>query len=102
MKRFYHKLSKPEKIIFLILTIPLPTIISAFVGFSLGMYAINFIPDQCVTEGISTICQNPFNFLGLIGWEGTTALGLIVGAIVFPVIYLMLLFRSESKNNFNS
>ena len=97
MKQFYNKLSKQKKIIFLILTIPLSILIGGVIGFSMGMYAINFIPDQCVTEGISTICQNPFNFMGLIGWEGTSALGLIAGAIISVVLYMMILFRPGSK-----
>ncbi len=100
MKNFYHKLSKPKKIIFLILTIPLVTLIGAVIGFMLGMYAINFIPDQCITEGITTICQNPFKFMGLIGWEGTSAFGLISGAILSLVAFLLIILRPESKNNF--
>ena len=97
MKRFYNKLSKSKKIIFLILTIPLFALVGAIAGFMFGMSAINFIPDQCVTEGISTICQNPFEFLGLIGWEGTSALGFMTGAVIGLLAYLWILFRSESK-----
>ncbi|MDP4008711.1 MAG: hypothetical protein Q8P68_05975 [Candidatus Peregrinibacteria bacterium] len=97
MKQFYNKLSKSKKIIFLILKIQLFTLIGAIFGFILGLLAINFIPDQCVIEGISTICQNPFEFLGLIGWEGTSALGFMIGAAIGLLAYLWIFFRPESK-----
>ena len=97
MKRFYNKLSKPKKIIFLILTIPLSVLIGAATGFMIGMFATKLIPDQCKTEGVSTICQNPFEFIGLVGWEGTTALGFIAGGVLGLVIYLILILRPESK-----
>lgn len=62
----------------------------AVVGFVLGMLAINLIPDQCVTTGISTICENPIGFLGLDGYEATGVIGLLLGAIGAPAAFLII------------
>jgi hypothetical protein len=97
MNNFYKKMTRTKKIIFLILTIPLSVLIGGIVGALVGMYAINFIPDQCVVEGAATVCQNPFEFLGLVGWEGTTMLGIILGVILTLTIYLIIILRPELK-----
>lgn len=99
MKKFYNKLSKSNKIIFLVLTIPLVLVVGSIIGFTLGLYAINFIPDQCATEGVVTTCQNPFVFMGMRGYEGTSFLGLVVCALASLTAYLVVLFRPGSKNN---
>lgn len=67
----------------------------AVVGFVLGFLAINFFPDQCVTTGISTICENPVHLFGWDGYEATSVIGLIIGAIVAPGAFL---FASSRKS----
>lgn len=62
----------------------------AIAGFVLGMLAINFIPDQCVTTGISTICESPITLFGRGGYEATGPIGLVIGAIAAPVIFLLV------------
>jgi len=57
-------------------------------GFFLGLLAINFFPDQCVTTGISTICENPVHLFGWDGYEATGMIGLTLGAVLAPGLFL--------------
>jgi hypothetical protein len=67
-------------------------------GFMIGIWVINFFPDKCTTEGITTICQNSFKFMGLAGWIGTSFLGLIIGASIGLAIYFTLIHRKNLKH----
>lgn len=62
----------------------------AIVGFVLGMLAINFVPDQCVTTGISTICENPITLFGRGGYEATGPIGSVIGAIGAPLVFFLI------------
>lgn len=73
-----------------ILTAVALVIPGAIAGFVLGILAINFFPDQCVTTGISTVCENPIGFFGLDGYEATGVIGLLVGAVVAPATFLVI------------
>lgn len=61
----------------------------AIVGFVLGFLAINFFPDQCVTTGISTVCENPIHLFGWDGYEATSVIGLAIGMILAPSVFLI-------------
>lgn len=97
MKNIYTQLPKSAKFIFLLATIPLSAISGGFIGFMYGMAAINFFPDKCAKIGPDIICQNPVSFLGFIGWEGTSLLGLIIGASLALVLYIFFIIRLETK-----
>jgi hypothetical protein len=97
MKNFYNKLSKSKKIIFLTLTTPIATVIGAIAGLTIGTFAVNFIPDKCEMRGLDTICQSSFSFMGLIGWEGSMALGFIAGAAVGLLVYLTIIYRISTE-----
>lgn len=73
-----------------ILTAVALVIPGAIVGFVLGVFTINFFPDQCVTTGISTVCTNPVSLFHLDGYEATGFIGLLVGAIAAPVTFLVI------------
>lgn len=64
-------------------------LIGGLVGLFIGMLAINFIPDTCTTQGITTICGNSFTFLGAAGYNGTALLGFLIGAVIGLLVYLM-------------
>ncbi len=61
-----------------------------FAGLFLGMLAINFFPDTCTTQGITTTCGTPFEFLGFAGYNGTALLGVLIGAVIGLLGYLMI------------
>lgn len=50
-------------------------VLSLFTGFSVGMGTVNLFPDRC-SDGTC------FTFLGWVGWEATTGLGIIVGGSI--------------------
>lgn len=79
MKKFYSRLTKPKKVIFLILTGPLFVLLGSAIGFIAGMYAVNFV-------------NNEYEFLGLVGWEGTCASGFFIGFFTFLLLYLLTVF----------
>ena len=72
-----------------ILTAAALVIPGAVAGFVLGILAINFFPDQCVTTGISTICENPIHLFGWDGYEATGVIGLAIGMIFVPSVFLI-------------
>ena len=78
---------------FTILGVPVFTLVGGVIGFILGIVAINFIPDKCITQGITATCQNPFEFMGLVGWIGTSFLGLIIGALIGLASYFVFTRR---------
>jgi len=96
MKNFYSQLPTSAKFIFLLATIPLSAIVGGIIGFLYGLAAVNFIPDNC-SQGIHTVCQNPFEFLGFVGWEGTALLGLICGAGLTLIVYLIIIIKWQRK-----
>lgn len=81
------------KKLFTILGAPISALVGGGIGFMLGIGAINFIPDKCTTQGITTICQNPFEFIGLVGWMGTSTLGLFIGVLIGLAGYFIFFHR---------
>lgn len=99
MQKFYSSLSTSKKIILIAFTLPLFTLLGGSIGFICGLFAINFIPDVCTIQGIMTGCRNPFEFNGLVGWEGTSLLGLYIGITLFFILYLCCIVRWELHNH---
>ena len=97
MKKFYHKLSKLNKIIFLILTIPIFVLVGSAVGLVLGMLVINISPDKCTTVGITTTCGNTVEFLGFSGYSLTGFVGALIGATAMFLWYVYLVFGWKKK-----
>ncbi len=69
--------------------------VGSIVGFMAGFYAINFFDKPCVINGSIEVCQksSAFKFLGLVGWEATSLVGLFVGFFIALSVYLYFTFR---------
>jgi hypothetical protein len=65
------------------LTIPL----GAVLGVILGLIATTFIPVCCNSHG----CHSCLEFNGMVGYEASAYIGLLLGAISAPVLYTLLL-----------
>lgn len=61
------------------------------------MFAINFFPDTCVTQGITTTCGSSFEFLGQTGYFGTALFGAMIGSVLALAGYVFVLARWENK-----
>ena len=84
MLKWLQNLSKTKKLAFFISTITLSIPIGAAFGFFIGLVSITFIPSCCNDTG----CQSCLEFNGLIGYEASGILGLWLGAILIPLIYI--------------
>lgn len=102
MKKLYFALSKPRKIVLLSIIIPLSVLFGWIVGWILGLYAINFFPEKCVTQGMTTTCGNSFEFLGQSGYLGTSLLGALIGSILVIAGYVFVIVRWEKQKSRSS
>jgi len=91
----YYRLSKIQKIIFLVTTIPFSAIIGGISGFILGLMSITFVPTCCSDSG----CHSCFEFLGLRGYEGTSALGFWIGVFLAVAVYVSFIIYFEIKKH---
>lgn len=74
----------------LILSIP----IGAIFGLILGLISTTFIPMCCNDNG----CHNCLVFRGMVGYEATAYIGIIAGAIIFPLLLLFIyIYRIRIK-----
>ncbi len=96
MFQFYHKLSKPKKLLFLIVTIPLSALIGAIGGLFLGLIATTFIPMSCGDTG----CHNSFELNGMVGYEATGFIGFWVGMILAPIFYIFFVLSLGKKTKY--
>ncbi|MFA6198310.1 MAG: hypothetical protein WC734_04135 [Patescibacteria group bacterium] len=97
MRKYYSKLSKINKTIFLVLTIPIFVLVGSVVGLVLGMLVINLFPDKCTTVGITTVCGNTGELLGFSGYSLTAFVGVLIGAIAMFLWYGYLVFGWKKK-----
>ncbi|MDO8676481.1 MAG: hypothetical protein Q7K16_02415 [Candidatus Azambacteria bacterium] len=86
-----------KKIIFFLLESAIFILGGGFIGFTCGFIFNEFIPSECITRGINTVCQSSFQFLGVGGYEASSILGFIMGAIFGLVMYLVLVVLKNKK-----
>ena len=119
MKDYYNNLSCGKRAVYIGFLLPALLFVGGFIGFSLGIYSVNFAPAcenrvieyTCTGDGVDlegcvevqtelTGCE-PFTFMGLVGWEGRSALGFFSGvgggAIAYVGTALWLVYKPRKN-----
>jgi hypothetical protein len=94
MQKFYSNLTKTKKILFIVVTTILSIPIGAILGLIIGLISITFIPMCCIGDG----CHSCFEFNGMIGYEATGSIGLLLGVFIIPISYIGLIIYLELKS----